>query len=242
MPGQDTQDNNMTELHDNRSLHDWNLINSIVLLLGTGLALYFRSINVLTVLALMSFVVLLISQKKVLSQYKPYGGYANWVTIFRMGLILLGIAFHASISSFGLFAILGIALLLDLLDGWLARRFKQESTFGMYLDMETDALFVLLACVYLYFQGFAHIWILIPATLRYFYRIVIFLFPKEKFKEQKQKYAAIIAGSFFVILLLSILIQNNIQQIALVIGSLGIIASFGKSFWDYFTYADTTYQ
>ena len=92
---------------------------------------------------------------------------------------------------------------------------------------------MLLVCVYLYFQGAVGVWIIIPGILRYVYRIFIFLVPKPDFKEQKQRYAAVIAGSFFVILLLSVAWQNKIQQVALIVGSLAIIGSFGKSFWDY---------
>jgi len=218
------------------SIDDWNLLNSAVLLAATGITLYFNNIKLLIAAASLSFITFCITQIKFLSTIKPFGGYANWVTGFRLMLILLGMACYPYFDSLELFAILGFAVTLDVVDGWLARRFNQQSTFGMYFDMETDALYVLLVCVYLYLQDMAGAWIIIPGILRYVYRMFIFLVPKPDFKEQKQRYAAVIAGSYFVILLLSVGWQNKIQQIALILGSLGIIGSFGKSFWDYLRY------
>lgn len=218
------------------SIDDWNLVNSAVLLSATGIALYFKNIDSLIVAASLSFIGLFIAQVKFLRAIKPFGGYANWVTAFRLMLILVGMACYPHLTDLELFAILVLAVGLDVVDGWLARRFNQQSTFGMYFDMETDALYVLLVCVYLYFQGIAGLWIIIPGILRYVYRMFIFLMPKPNFKEQKQPYAALIAGCYFVILLLSVAWQNEAQKIILIIGSLAIVGSFGKSFWDYLKY------
>lgn len=56
---------------------------------------------------------------------------------------------------------------LDGLDGWLARRLKQDSPFGALFDQETDALLVLLLCVELVVtRGFGP-WVLIAGALRY---------------------------------------------------------------------------
>ena len=212
------------------SIDDWNVLNSGVLLVATGITLYFKNIDWLVVAASLSFIGFCITQIKFLSTIKPFGGYANWVTAFRLMLILIGISYFSGVE---LFAILGLAVGLDVVDGWLARRFNQQSVFGMYFDMETDALYVLLVCIYLYLNGLAGAWIIIPGVLRYIYRIFIFLVPKPDFKEQKQRYATLIAGTYFVILLLSVGWQNEVQRMALVVGSLAIVGSFGKSFWDY---------
>jgi len=222
--------------HKDISIDTWSILNSAVLLLATALTLYFKNIDLLVVAGLLSFIGLFIAQIKFLHSIKPFGGYANWVTGIRLILILVGMAFYPYFDSLELFAILGLAVGLDVVDGWLARRFNQQSIFGMYFDMETDALYVLFVCVYLYLQGMVDVWILIPGILRYVYRIFMFLVPKPDYKEQKQRYAAIIAGSYFVILLFSVGWQNKIQHIVLIIGSLGIIGSFGKSFWDYTRY------
>lgn len=215
------------------SIDDWNVLNSGVLLVATGITLYFKNIDWLVVVASLSFIGFCITQIKYLRSVQPFGGYANWVTAFRLMLILIGISYFSGVE---LFAILGLAVGLDVVDGWLARRFNQQSVFGMYFDMETDALYVLLVCIYLYLNGLARAWIIIPGILRYIYRIFIFLVPKPDFKEQKQRYAALIAGTYFVILLLSVGWQNEVQRMALVVGSLAIVGSFGKSFWEYMRY------
>ena len=229
MHGQAIQVDMMTKRRD-ISIEDWNLPSSVILFVTTIASLYFNDIQILIITALLSFIGFFITQMKFLRSIKPFAGYANWVTATRLILMLIGISYFNGLE---LFAILALVVTLDVVDGWLARRFNQQSTFGMYFDMETDALYVLLVCVYLYFQGAVGVWIIIPGILRYVYRIFIFLVPKPDFKEQKQRYAAVIAGSFFVILLLSVAWQNKIQQVALIVGSLAIIGSFGKSFWDY---------
>jgi len=234
MHGQATQVE-MTK-HKDISIDDWNILNSAVLLAATGITLYFNNIRLLIAVGALSFIGFCITQIKFLSTVKPFGGYANWVTGFRLILILLGMAWYPYLGNLELFAILGFAVTLDVVDGWLARRFDHQSLFGMYFDMETDALYVLLVCVYLCLQGMVGVWIIIPGILRYVYRIFIFFMPKENYKEQKQRYAAFIAGSYFVILLLSVAWQNQIQQTALILGSLAIVGSFGKSFWDYLRY------
>lgn len=230
------------DIQNKISINKWNIIHSGVLLIATGISVFLGNTNLLAVATLLSFLGLMITQLNFLSTLKPFGGYANWVTATRLILLLSGMVFYPLWSGFELFAVLLIAVLLDIFDGWLARKFNHESHLGMYFDMETDALYVLFVCIYLYLQGWAGAWILIPGLLRYIYKLFTFMLPKPGFEEQKQRYAAIIAGSYFVILLLSVGWQNQFQYFALVIGSLGIIGSFGKSFWDYLNYGNTTHQ
>ena len=72
-------------------------------------------------------------------QFKP----ANAVTLSR-GLLILPIFGLLSVGkptlALGLYV---LAALTDLIDGWLARRFKQSSEFGAQLDAVVDNLFSL---------------------------------------------------------------------------------------------------
>ncbi len=80
---------------------------------------------------------------------RPFG-FANWVTTLRaLGAIaLLAVALDAAFTALevgvgGRWAAVALALVLlalDGVDGFLARRFDQASTFGARFDMETDAL------------------------------------------------------------------------------------------------------
>ena len=60
-----------------------------------------------------------------------------------------------------------IALLLDGVDGWVARRWHCESDFGARFDMELDAFLILVLCVHLLAMGKAGPWVLAIGAMRY---------------------------------------------------------------------------
>lgn len=104
----------------------------------------------------------------------PYGGigWANGVTLLRalIAALLLGaLPFDAFLNDHGwwLFGLALTALLLDGVDGWLARRFDTESDFGGRLDMEVDAAFMLLLCVLLWRLEQTGAWIFAIGGMRY---------------------------------------------------------------------------
>jgi phosphatidylglycerophosphate synthase len=60
-----------------------------------------------------------------------------------------------------------VALLLDGVDGWAARRTGTVSAFGTRFDMETDAALILVLAVLVWQHGKAGSWILAAGLLRY---------------------------------------------------------------------------
>jgi phosphatidylglycerophosphate synthase len=60
-----------------------------------------------------------------------------------------------------------VAITLDGVDGWLARRSKMTSRFGARFDMETDALLILALSVLAWRFGKADAWVLLSGLLRY---------------------------------------------------------------------------
>jgi phosphatidylglycerophosphate synthase len=64
-------------------------------------------------------------------------------------------------------------LLLDGIDGWVARRLGAASAFGAKFDMETDALLVAVLGVVLLAEKRLGAWALIPGSLRYVYAVAI---------------------------------------------------------------------
>ena len=69
--------------------------------------------------------------------------WANLVTLVRVagGLVVLGVAAVTHSAAWN-FAGLAIYWLLDMLDGWLARRLGQETRLGAQLDILSDRLLV----------------------------------------------------------------------------------------------------
>ena len=77
---------------------------------------------------------------------------ANILTLFRIAAIpVVVICFYSSIPHARPIAaiLFGIAAVTDLIDGWVARRFGQQSRFGEFLDPVADKLMVVIVLVML---------------------------------------------------------------------------------------------
>jgi len=60
-----------------------------------------------------------------------------------------------------------IAALLDIADGWVARRTGTATAFGAHFDMEVDALLILVLAMLAWDWGKAGAWVLLSGLLRY---------------------------------------------------------------------------
>lgn len=133
--------------------------------LGLGLAFALQALAVmLTGSALLA---------PLLDDHRPHDriGPANAVTLARAVMVallagFLGAGSEPQLAAAAL-AIATPALVLDGVDGWLARRSRMESAFGARFDMETDALLLLVLCLLAWQFGKAGAWILAAGLLRY---------------------------------------------------------------------------
>lgn len=106
-------------------------------------------------------------------------GYANLVTAVRAGatsLVAAIVLFSEIFASSGtealtwaVFAIVAAALALDGFDGYLARRFGQESDFGAKFDMEVDAFLIFILSCAVLVVGKAGPWVLLIGAMRYLF-------------------------------------------------------------------------
>lgn len=102
---------------------------------------------------------------------------ANLLTVLRLAAVL-ALSWLAppspnvwmTLVTFGLFA-------MDGLDGYLARSRGESSPFGAALDMETDAVTVMVLSILLWRIGAAGSWVLIAGLWRYGYAIAIAAWP-----------------------------------------------------------------
>jgi len=78
-----------------------------------------------------------------------------------------------------------VLLILDGVDGWLARRLGVVSEFGEYLDKEADAFFMLVLCMLLYDQGRLGAWIVVPGLLRYGFVVLLRVVRPREIKERR---------------------------------------------------------
>lgn len=204
--------------------------HAIILLTAALVFLLTKNISFLTIGAAISFAALFVWN---FLQQQDQGRsitFANLVTLLRLFSlfgILIGLS-HASDWWIGIIAL--AILLLDGLDGYLARRFKTASNFGAYLDMETDAFFVLSLSSLLYLQGKVGAWILALGWLRYVYFLVLLFFKPKIKKESKDYFAQVIAVALMASLIAGFLLPKAIYLPSLVIAGGLVFFSFGKSF------------
>lgn len=111
-----------------------------------------------------------------LPQHQPQSrlGPANRVTLVRLLLTALvaGAIGAPALTAEYAWITTGLALLalaLDGVDGWLARRRDCASAFGARFDMETDALFILVLALLVWQRGTVGGWILLAGLLRYLF-------------------------------------------------------------------------
>jgi phosphatidylglycerophosphate synthase len=106
-------------------------------------------------------------------------GACNGITLIRAALVatLAGAIFAPVAQSWAVFVIAGIALSMDGLDGWLARRTGLASDFGARFDMEVDAALGAVLAMILLASGDAGPEILILGFLRYAFVAVSLIMP-----------------------------------------------------------------
>lgn len=158
-----------------------------------------------------------------------FGG-ANAVTAVRIGLfVLMPLAATA-----GAFVLIGLCLgilVTDAIDGWLARRTGQSSTFGAFFDKESDALFLLILCGLAAFRGRLPLWILGAGLLRYLFVVLLFFIPPSEKTEERSNLARYVYGGMIAALLFSFLPYPSLYR-PVVIGATSLLgASFGRSLW-----------
>lgn len=108
-------------------------------------------------------------------------GPANLVTLLRAGLVcLIGTSVLAGRPeiTWSLTALIALALPLDAVDGWLARRLNTVSAFGARFDMEVDALLLLVLSLLCWQTGRVGAWVLLIGLIRYAFVAAGWLWPR----------------------------------------------------------------
>ncbi|MGH8960912.1 MAG: CDP-alcohol phosphatidyltransferase family protein [Jatrophihabitantaceae bacterium] len=124
-----------------------------------------------------------------------------------------------------------LALVLDGVDGWVARRTRTASTLGAHFDMEVDAFLILLLSVYVARSSGA--WVLAIGTARYAFLAAGWVLPwlRETLPARYwRKVVAAIQGIVLTIAAAGVL-PGLVTEAALVV-ALGLLAeSFGRDVW-----------
>jgi len=210
----------------------WMRIHAVVLLCAVVLFLKTENILFIVIGAAISFAAFFIWNRLKTQQSSFAFQAANLVTTFRLLTLWLLCYYSIEWADWIIGSLALLVLLLDGLDGYLARRFNTASDFGAYLDMETDAFFVLSLSSLLYLQGKVGFWILGVGCLRYVYFLILLLFKPKAQKEGRHYFAQAIAVFLMGSLVAGFLLPAEIYQPVLVVGSLLVLGSFGRSFYE----------
>ncbi|PYN73581.1 MAG: CDP-diacylglycerol--glycerol-3-phosphate 3-phosphatidyltransferase [Candidatus Rokuibacteriota bacterium] len=86
-------------------------------------------------------------------------GLANWLTLIRILLIPVFVSLLVYRRPGFALVVFGLAALTDLLDGWVARRWNDQSTLGAFLDPMADKLLLTASFVTLTYLKALPFWI-----------------------------------------------------------------------------------
>jgi phosphatidylglycerophosphate synthase len=118
-------------------------------------------------------------------------GLANLVTAARLFAVLLTLIVAAD-SGGWVGAIAALVYAFDGLDGWIARRRGEVSSFGAQFDMETDSQIIMLLCVYLVVRVGYGPWVLAIGAMRYVYVLARWALAVREVRERRSSWGRII--------------------------------------------------
>lgn len=211
---------------------DWLFYHSVFILIGLLIDIINGIVFFCPFAGAFVFLIFLIKNWSGFTEKKYWGGVPNVVTLFR--LVLLFAAPFIMNDRLNI-AVLGTAfVMLDGVDGFLARRLDQITDFGGVLDMEADAFFCLMFSLLIGLEHPEMQWVLVAGCMRYFYKIITTVWNREAFAEEKQKYARIFAGCYFVSLVLFFYVDFSFGEYIIAIGNGLVLFSFLISFLHFF--------
>lgn len=163
-----------------------NVVPALPMVAGTAAAIgaLFQSPPGYAGQCLVVFIGLLLALLPLLPRHLPVErfGAANRVTLARAGLAALaaGLIGQSGLTpnqGWLIAALAGLALPLDGIDGWLARRHGLESPFGARFDLEVDAFFILVLAALVYQSGKTGGWVLLSGAMRYGFIALGYILP-----------------------------------------------------------------
>jgi phosphatidylglycerophosphate synthase len=163
--------------------------------------------------------------------FTPSGrfGFANAVTTLRLALVLALALLPGTCAASRVIALLSVVLVLDLVDGWLARRCGDASAFGAHFDMETDALLVLVVTLRLWLVHGFGVWVLFSGLLRYLHVLGPWLRPGTSREAPRSRFGRYAFVSLMLGLCAGLALPGAIGTSGVCLGTLAVTWSFARS-------------
>lgn len=205
----------------------WSEWHALLMTAVIGLALTKQPLALAALSAALSFSLLLVRCR---DAWTPTGafGIANAIT----GVRLLATLVLVALPAFGVASTVTVALgilMLDGLDGWLARKTGMSSEFGEYFDKEVDAFFMLALCLILYRNEHLGAWILLPGGFRYLFVLLLKVTKPPKIKERATRFSKSVSVFMLAVLLFCLLPLPQVCTPLAVFATLALAGSFALS-------------
>lgn len=163
-------------------------------------------------------------------------GPADWVTLAR-AMLAVGVAaliadsFHQPARVGMLVTLTGVALALDAVDGWVARRNRTASMFGAHFDGEVDAFLILVLSVYVARSTGA--WVLAIGAARYAFLAAGWWLPWMREPLPARYWRKAVAATQGIVLTIAAadVLPLALTQAALVAALTLLAESFGRDVW-----------
>ena len=218
------------ELSSDQFYLRWVLVHSLLNIAAVLFTIQVNDHKWLLLVNLITFGFYLSVIPRYLKGYPLLIGYANWMTIVRLLLLfVLGFSIN-KISNIGAFLGFGLIIIIDGLDGLIARKFNQQTEYGGRLDMECDALLVLFLTSYHINSGAIPFWILLPGVMRFLFGILTYFVRSSK-EYTSRLFRATIAVFLFISLLLAFILPVFWSSLIVSISGSFIMLSFGVSIY-----------
>ncbi len=163
-------------------------------------------------------------------------GWAGWVTLTRATLAvgvaaLTAASFELPTATATLVVLASVALALDFVDGWLARRTATESALGAKLDGEVDAFLILVLSIEV--APTAGGWVLLIGLARYLFLAAGWVFPWLRAPLPRRDWRKTVTAAQGVALVVA---ASGVPPLAvsrgLLVVALALLAeSFGRDVW-----------
>jgi phosphatidylglycerophosphate synthase len=163
-------------------------------------------------------------------------GPASWLTLARATLAV-GVAALAA-DSFAhdtpvalLVTLATVALALDLLDGWVARRTGRATALGARFDGEVDAFLILALSVYV--APAVGAWVLAIGAARYLFLAAEWLLPWMRAPLPPRRWRKVVTAAQGVVLTVAAAgaLPRGLTQALVVAALAALAASFGECIW-----------
>jgi len=161
---------------------------------------------------------------------------ADWVTLARATLAvgvaaLVAHSFNQAVPVTLLVSLAVIALGLDAVDGWVARRTRTTATLGAHFDAEVDAFLILVLSVYVARPAGA--WVLAIGAARYTFLAAGWLLPWMREPLPPRYWRKVVAATQGIVLTIAAagVLSPALTQ-AILVAALALLAeSFGRDVW-----------